>query len=80
MEEWENEGRIPDEAYQKFGRDGFIVPMACGSRIPKEFSSYPIVAGIKAEEWNGFHDLVMWDEIFRGAASISAAFVGLVSI
>jgi hypothetical protein len=54
--------------------------MACGSRIPKEFSNYPIIAGIKAEEWNGFHDLVMWDEIFRGAASISAAFVGLVSI
>ena len=70
---------VPDEAYQKFARDGFIVPMACGNSIPKEFSNYPIVAGIKAEDWNGFHDLVMWDEIFRGAQSISAAFVGLVS-
>lgn len=54
--------------------------MACGNSIPKEFSNYSIVAGIKAEEWNGFHDLVMWDEIFRGAPSISSAFIGLVSI
>jgi hypothetical protein len=78
VEEWERQGRVPDEAYRKFGRDGFIVPMACGSSIPREFSHYPIVAGMKVEEWNGFHDLVMWDEIFRGAPSISSAFIGLL--
>lgn len=79
MEEWEKQGWVPDEAYHKFGRDGFLVPMACGSSIPKEFARYPIVAGIKAEEWNGFHDLVMWDEIFRTAQGLSNAFIGLVS-
>jgi hypothetical protein len=79
VEEFEKQGSIPDSLYQKFGRDGFLVPMACGSSIPHQFSHYQIVAGIRPEEWNGFHDFVMWDEIIRGAPSLSNAFVSLVS-
>jgi hypothetical protein len=54
------------------------VPIAFGSSIPAEWGHYPIVAGIKASEWNGFHDFILWDELIRGAPSISSAFIGLV--
>lgn len=80
VEEWEILGKVPDDAYLKFARDGFLLPMSCGNRIPKQFADYPIAAGIKAHEWNGFHDFVLWDEIFRGAPSLSNFFVGLVSL
>ena len=64
--------------YEKCGRDGLLVPVAFGNRIPKEWSHYPTAAGIKAEEWNGFHDFILWDELIRGAPSIASVFVGLV--
>ncbi|KAH8808108.1 long-chain specific acyl-CoA dehydrogenase [Xylogone sp. PMI_703] len=76
-EEWENQGKLPDDVYQKCARDGLLVPIAAGNHIPKEWAHYPIAAGIKAEEWNGFHDFVLWDELFRGAPSIASVFIGL---
>lgn len=54
------------------------MPIAAGRKIPKEWYSYPIIGGIKPEEWDGFHDFVLWDELYRGGA-ISSIFVGLVS-
>lgn len=78
-EEWEKQGRIPNEVYLSCAKDGLLVPIAFGSSIPKEWGHYPIVAGIKASEWNGFHDFILWDELYRGAPSISSAFIGLVS-
>ena len=77
-DEWEQQGKVPDDVYQKCGRDGLLVPIAFGNRIPKEWSHYPIAAGIKPEEWNGFHDFILWDELFRGAPSIASVFIGLV--
>ncbi|KAE9376057.1 acyl-CoA dehydrogenase-like protein [Stipitochalara longipes BDJ] len=77
-EEWEKLGKIPDDVYQKCGRDGLLVPIAFGARIPKEWAHYPIAAGITAAEWNGFHDFILWDELFRGASSIASQFIGLV--
>lgn len=77
-EEWEKQGRIPNEVYLSCAKDGLLVPIAFGSSIPKEWGHYPIVAGIKASEWNGFHDFILWDELYRGAPSISSAFIGLV--
>jgi hypothetical protein len=62
----------------KCGRDGLLLPIAFGNKIPKEWSDYPIAAGIKASEWNGFHDFILWDELYRGASSIASIFVGLV--
>lgn len=77
-EEWEKVGKIPDDVYAKCARDGLLVPIAFGSRIPKEWGHYPIAANIPASEWNGFHDFILWDELFRGAPSISSQFIGLV--
>jgi alkylation response protein AidB-like acyl-CoA dehydrogenase len=77
-EEWEALGKLPDDVYQKCARDGLLVPIAFGNRIPKEWAHYPIAAGVKPEEWDGFHDFIIWDELFRGAPSISSSFIGLV--
>jgi hypothetical protein len=55
-----------------------LVPIASGNHIPQEWAGYPIAAGITAKEWNGFHDFILWDELYRGAPSISSIFVGLV--
>ena len=78
VEEWQKAGRVPDEVYKKCAKDGLLVPIAFGNRIPPEAEGYPIAAGIKAEDWNGFHDFILWDELYRGAPSISSVFVGLV--
>ncbi|EEH49051.2 uncharacterized protein PADG_05130 [Paracoccidioides brasiliensis Pb18] len=76
-EEWQAAGKVPDEVYRKCARDGLLLPIAFGKSIPEEFAAqYPIIGGIKASEWNGFHDFVMWDELFRGGA-LSSIFVGL---
>ena len=77
-EEWEAAGEVPKEVYLKCARDGLLMPIAAGRKIPKEWYGYPIIGGIKPEEWDGFHDLVLWDELYRGGA-ISSIFVGLVS-
>ncbi|KAK2809005.1 hypothetical protein FQN50_004279 [Emmonsiellopsis sp. PD_5] len=75
-EEWQALGKVPDDVYQKCARDGLLLPIAFGKSIPEEYANYPIIGGIKASEWNGFHDFVLWDELFRGG-SISSVFVGL---
>lgn len=71
-------GKVPNDVYQKCARDGLLTPIAAGNKIPAEWASYPIVADIPAAEWDGFHDFILWDELYRGAPSISSAFIGLV--
>ena len=51
--------------YQECAKAGLLVPIAAGKSIPPEWAKYPIIAGIKAEEWDGFHDFVLWDELVR---------------
>ena len=63
--------------YQECAKAGLLVPIAAGKSIPPEWAKYPIIAGIKAEEWDGFHDFVLWDELVRGGG-IASLFIGLV--
>jgi hypothetical protein len=77
-EDWEAQGQIPDDVYAKCARDGLLVPISGGKSIPKEWEKYGIIAGIKAEEWDGFHDFILWDELLR-AGAIASIFIGLVS-
>jgi hypothetical protein len=77
-DEWEALGQIPDEVYAKCARDGLLVPISGGKSIPKEWEKYGIIGGIKAEEWDGFHDFILWDELLR-AGAIASIFIGLVS-
>ncbi|KAG0652620.1 Acyl-dehydrogenase apdG [Hyphodiscus hymeniophilus] len=79
-DDWEAAGKVPDDIYKNCAQDGLIVPISAGNRIPKEWAHYPIAAAIKAEDWDGFHDFILWDELFRGAPSLSSVFIGLTRI
>ncbi|KAK3201561.1 hypothetical protein GRF29_185g1339457 [Pseudopithomyces chartarum] len=76
-EEWAASGVVPPTLYATCAKAGFLVPIASGKSIPKQWSNYPIIGGIKSEEWDGFHDFVLWDELLRGG-SIAPLFIGLV--
>jgi len=78
-EEWEAAGEVPREIYLQCAKDGLLMPISAGRKIPKEWYGYPIIGGVKPEEWDGFHDFVLWDELYRGGA-ISSIFVGLVRL
>nr|KAK5438787.1 hypothetical protein LTR18_008222 [Exophiala xenobiotica] len=76
-EEWEAAGRIPRSVYSQCAKAGLLVPVAAGKTIPKEWERFGIVAGIKAEEWDGFHDFILWDELAR-SGPLASLFTGLV--
>ncbi|KAG0141976.1 hypothetical protein CROQUDRAFT_663125 [Cronartium quercuum f. sp. fusiforme G11] len=68
--EWEENYSIDPATYKQAAIDGLILPQIGGSRIPREWTKYgKIIADIKPEEWNGFHDLVVQDELSRCGAS-----------
>lgn len=65
-EEWEAKGHVPQHVIQEHARLGYmavsVYPLAVneiksmGQRLP---------ADILAEEWDGFHDLIVIDEVAR---------------
>lgn len=69
---------MPKEVYVKCAKDGLLMPIAAGRKIPEEWKHEQIIGDIRWDEWDGFHDFVLWDELYRGGA-ISSIFVGLVS-
>ncbi|KAF1928616.1 acyl-CoA dehydrogenase NM domain-like protein, partial [Didymella exigua CBS 183.55] len=76
-EDWVQAGAIDPAIYGKCAAAGLLVPIAFGKTIPPEYAHYPIAAGIKAADWDGFHDLILWDELVR-AGPIASLFIGLV--
>lgn len=59
----------PQELYQQFAKDGFLVPFALGVHIPKKFydmaDNVKLPGGVAPEDWDHFHDLIMVDELCR---------------
>lgn len=46
--------------------DGILMPSAAGSHIPPEWAGkYPVIGGVKPDEWDGFHDFILHDEFGR---------------
>ncbi|KAK7706621.1 hypothetical protein SLS64_007452 [Diaporthe eres] len=66
IQDWEKAASIPDWIYKKAADDGLLMPIAAGPAIPTEWrGKYPIIGDIPPEEWDGFHDLILHDEIGR---------------
>lgn len=66
LQGWEEAASIPDSIYKQAARDGLLMPIAAGPVIPSEWKGkYPIIGNISADEWDGFHDLIVHDEIGR---------------
>ncbi|KAJ5365519.1 acyl-CoA dehydrogenase [Penicillium concentricum] len=76
--ELETSPSLPDSLYEKAAKDGLIMPMASGATIPQEWrGKYPIIGNVSAEEWDGFHDLIIHDEFGRvGGIGIENGLVG----
>ncbi|KDQ20230.1 hypothetical protein BOTBODRAFT_391386 [Botryobasidium botryosum FD-172 SS1] len=80
---WEEAGEVDPKAYRAAAEAGILVPLAFGNRIPSEWVDKQdrrgIIGNIEPREWNGFHEMVINDEINRvgGFGPAMGLFVGL---
>lgn len=58
--DWEEAKVVDPKVYAQLGKDGLLVCLAFGARIPKEYAKPDgtVFGGVKVEEWDGFHDYV----------------------
>ncbi|GME49438.1 Monooxygenase FAD-binding protein [Neofusicoccum parvum] len=65
--DWEEAGAVPPAAYVAAADAGILMPMAAGSRVPEEWRGgrWKVVGDVPAEEWDGFCDFVVHDEMMR---------------
>lgn len=53
--EWEEAKTIDPAVYQQLAKDGLLVPLVFGHRVPKKYAQKDgtVFGGVKAEEWDG---------------------------
>ncbi|KAJ3073471.1 hypothetical protein HDU98_001457 [Podochytrium sp. JEL0797] len=66
--EWDTAGEIPISVYRDMGKAGVLSCMIGVFPWP-EWAPTPPPVGIKPEEWDMFHELVVLDEVNRTASS-----------
>lgn len=82
LHEWENDIAPPKDLILKMGQEGLLACMI-GTPFPKEFVSknLPVFEDFKPEEFDHFHELIVFDEIARcGNAGVVAALTNGPSI
>lgn len=62
--EWDEAKKIPQELFIKAGKAG-ILPGVCGAPWPKDYTDIIPVGGVKAEEFDHFHEFIITDELAR---------------
>lgn len=63
---WEDAAELPAWLYKQAAKDGVLMPMAAGSKIPPHWhGKFPIMGNVDPREWDGFHDFIIHDEFFR---------------
>ena len=68
--EWDEAKRLPQELYIKAAKAG-ILAAAC-HHAPPELLPYGYPAGIKPEDWDSFHNVIVVDELSRsGSGGVS---------
>ncbi|KAI8139053.1 acyl-CoA dehydrogenase/oxidase [Fennellomyces sp. T-0311] len=77
--EWDEAKAMPKEIYEKAAKAG-ILTAAC-HHAPVELIPYGYPAGIKPDEWDNFHNLVVVDELSRcGSGGITWGLLGGMAI
>ncbi|KAJ8661048.1 hypothetical protein O0I10_003271 [Lichtheimia ornata] len=77
--EWDEAKRLPAELYTKAAKAG-ILAAAC-HHAPPELLPYGYPAGIKPEEWDSFHNVIVVDELSRsGSGGITWGLIGGLGI
>ncbi|GAA5867582.1 hypothetical protein JCM3774_001518 [Rhodotorula dairenensis] len=69
--EWEEETKVVDpEVYQQAAKDGIVTALAFGAKVPQKWAKKDgtVFGGIKAEQWDGFHDMILIDELHRNGS------------
>ncbi|GAA5838100.1 hypothetical protein JCM5353_004497 [Sporobolomyces roseus] len=81
---WEEETKCVDpKVYQQMADDGLLVVLAFGTKIPKKWAKPDgtVFGGVKVEEWDGFHDMIVIDEIHRcGSLGVGQGLCGGLQI
>lgn len=78
--EWDEKKALPKELYSKAFRAG-LLPGVVGAPWSVEFGGTHIAGGVKPEEFDAFHELIMIDEIGRcGSGGVMWALFGGLSI
>ncbi|BGP42559.1 hypothetical protein JCM10450v2_006664 [Rhodotorula kratochvilovae] len=82
--EWEEETKVVDPAvYAAAARDGIVTCLAFGASIPKRWAKPDgtVFGGVKVEEWDGFHDMILIDELHRhGSLGVGQGLFGGLQI
>ncbi|KAH7137396.1 acyl-CoA dehydrogenase [Dactylonectria estremocensis] len=82
VHEWEESQTLPQALYKQAADDGLLMPMASGATIKAGWKGkYPIIGDVPADEWDGFHDLIIHDEFGRvGGIGVENGLVGGVTL
>ncbi|GAA5938284.1 acyl-CoA dehydrogenase family protein [Sporobolomyces koalae] len=82
--EWEEETKVIDpKVYQEMARVGLLTVLAFGHKIPKKWAKPDgtVFGGVRAEEWDGFHNMIVIDEIHRcGSLGVGQGLCGGLQI
>lgn len=77
--EWDEAKEIPKSLYQKCYEAGFLGGV-CGG-WPREYSGEHIIGGVKPEDYDYFHEMILIDELGRcGSGGLMWAIFGGLSI
>jgi len=76
VNEWSDVTKsVPREVHEKSYKAGWL-PGCVGKPWPTEFAGPNIAGGVKPEEWDYFHELIIYDELLRcGAGGVSGAII-----
>eukprot|EP00026_Physarum_polycephalum_P005611 Phypoly_transcript_05646.p1 GENE.Phypoly_transcript_05646~~Phypoly_transcript_05646.p1 ORF type:complete len:560 (+),score=69.76 Phypoly_transcript_05646:55-1680(+) len=80
VDEWDDARKVPKEVHEKCFQAGFL-PMGAGLPWNPEYSGTYVAGGIKPEELDVFHDMILIDELSRcGAGGVVWGLVGGLGI
>jgi alkylation response protein AidB-like acyl-CoA dehydrogenase/cytochrome b involved in lipid metabolism len=76
--EWDEAKQVPSGLRRKAFEAGWL-PAVVGGRWPTEYVGDRIAGGVRPEEWDAFHELILVDELSRCASGgvVSAMITGL---
>ncbi|KAM0750684.1 putative acyl-CoA dehydrogenase [Meredithblackwellia eburnea MCA 4105] len=69
--EWEERGTIDHKVYEQMAKDNIIAALACGAKVPQKWArpDGTVFGGVKWQEWDGFHDFILIDELNRSGSA-----------
>jgi len=78
--EWDEARALPMDLFRKCAKAGFLAGVI-GPPWPQEFADYPIIGGLKPQEFDAFHELILSDEVSRcGSGGVLWGLYGGLSI